>query len=57
MEEFWAEFTKKFTMAFVTGDRWKLYLKGMCTTLGLAACGENMIPELTRPPWVSVTPR
>lgn len=38
MEEFWAEFTKKFTMAFVTGDRWKLYLKGMCTTLELTAC-------------------
>ena len=38
MEEFWTEFTKKFTMAFVTGDRWKLYLKGMCTTLELTAC-------------------
>ena len=38
MEEFWAEFVKKFNMAFVTGDRWKLYLKGMGTTLELTAC-------------------
>ena len=38
MEAFWADFIKKFTMAFVTGDRWKLYLKGMCTTLELTAC-------------------
>ena len=38
MEAFWADFIKKFTMAFLTGDRWKLYLKGMCTTLELTAC-------------------
>ena len=35
MEKFWAEFIEKFKMAFVTGDRWKLYLQGMGTTLGL----------------------
>ena len=33
-----ADFAKKFTMAFLTGDRWKLYVKGMCTTLELTAC-------------------
>lgn len=38
MEAFWADFTQKFTMAFITGDRWKLYLKGMGTTLELTAC-------------------
>ena len=38
MEGFWADFEKKFTMAFLTGDRWKLYLKGMGTTLELTAC-------------------
>lgn len=38
MEAFWTDFAKKFNMAFVTGDRWKLYLKGMCTTLELTAC-------------------
>ncbi len=38
MEQFWADFVKKFTMAFITGDRWKLYLKGMGTTLELTAC-------------------
>lgn len=38
MGEFWADFVKKFTMAFITGDRWKLYLKGMVTTLELTAC-------------------
>lgn len=38
MEEFWTDFAKKFTMAFITGDRWKLYLKGMVTTLELTAC-------------------
>ena len=38
MEAFWADFIKKFTMAFLTGDRWKLYLKGMGTTLELTAC-------------------
>ena len=38
MEAMWADLTKKFTMAFITGDRWKLYLKGMGTTLELTAC-------------------
>lgn len=38
MEKFWADFVKKFTMAFLTGDRWKLYLKGMVATLELTAC-------------------
>ena len=38
MEGFWDDFEKKFTMAFLTGDRWKLYLKGMGTTLELTAC-------------------
>ena len=38
MEAFWAGFAQKFTMAFITGDRWKLYLKGMGTTLELTAC-------------------
>jgi len=35
--EFWADFTLKFQLAFVEGDRWKLYLKGMVTTLELTA--------------------
>ena len=38
MEAFRADFAQKFTMAFLTGDRWKLYLKGMATTLELTAC-------------------
>ena len=38
MEAFWADFMKKFTVAVITGDRWKLYVKGMCTTLELTAC-------------------
>ncbi|MCI8593628.1 MAG: amino acid ABC transporter permease [Oscillospiraceae bacterium] len=38
VKKFWADFVKKFTMAFITGDRWKLYLKGMGTTLELTAC-------------------
>lgn len=38
MKKFWADFVKKFVMAFITGDRWKLYLKGMVTTLELTAC-------------------
>ena len=29
---FWASFLEKFNTAFVEGDRWKLYLKGVCTT-------------------------
>jgi len=36
-EEFWADFTLKFRMAFIEGDRWKLYLQGMATTLELTA--------------------
>ncbi len=35
MEKFWADFVEKFNMAFITGDRWKLYLQGMGTTLEL----------------------
>jgi len=35
--EFWADFTLKFQIAFIDGDRWKLYLKGMVTTLELTA--------------------
>ena len=30
--EFWLTFQEKFTTAFLVGDRWKLYLKGVCTT-------------------------
>ena len=37
-EPLWIDLTKKFTMAFITGDRWKLYLKGMAATLELTAC-------------------
>ncbi len=37
MQEFWAEFVKKFNMAFITGNRWKLYLQGMLTTVELTA--------------------
>ncbi len=33
MEKFWVVFWKKFTMAFIEGDRWKLYLKGLGVTL------------------------
>lgn len=35
MEAFWNDFINKFDMAFLAGDRWKLYLQGMGTTLGL----------------------
>ena len=35
--EFWADFASKFSKAFLEGDRWKLYLKGMVTTLELTA--------------------
>ena len=38
MRAFSASFIQKFTTAFLTGDRWKLYLKGMGTTLELTAC-------------------
>ena len=38
MEAFWADFIKKFTMALITGDRWKRYLKGKGPTLELTAC-------------------
>ena len=37
-EPLWIDLTKKFTMAFITGDRWKLYLKGMAAALELTAC-------------------
>lgn len=33
-----ANFEEKFSMAFLEGDRWKLYLRGMGTTLELTAC-------------------
>lgn len=37
MKTFWAVFTRKFVAAFISGERWKLYLKGMITTLELTA--------------------
>lgn len=33
MEAWLADFVNGFTKAFITGDRWKLYLKGLGTTL------------------------
>lgn len=33
--EFWAEFVRKFNVAFVDGGRWKLYLQGLLATLEL----------------------
>lgn len=33
--DFWMDFAEKFNTAFVTGDRWKLYLRGLCATLEL----------------------
>ena len=30
--EFWLTFLEKFNMAFIVGDRWKLYFKGVLTT-------------------------
>ncbi len=32
---FWTDFAEKFSMAFLVGDRWKLYLRGMLTTVEL----------------------
>lgn len=31
--EFWTELVDQFNQAFVTGDRWKLYIEGLGTTL------------------------
>ncbi len=31
--EWYSEFVRKFTAAFITGDRWKLYLEGLGVTL------------------------
>ncbi len=31
--EWYSEFARKFTAAFITGDRWKLYLEGLGVTL------------------------
>ena len=33
--EFWAEFVRRFYVAFVEGGRWKLYLRGLLATLEL----------------------
>ena len=33
--DLWTDFTRKFQAAFVTGDRWKLYLGGLLSTLEL----------------------
>ena len=33
--EFWEELARKFSVAFIEGDRWKLYLQGMGVTLQL----------------------
>ena len=33
--EFWEELVRKFSVAFIEGDRWKLYLQGMGVTLQL----------------------
>lgn len=33
--EFWTEFVRKFNVAFVEGDRWKLYLQGLLATVEL----------------------
>ncbi len=35
---FWQNFVVKFCTAFLEADRWKLYLKGLGTTLELTAC-------------------
>lgn len=34
---FWQDFIDKFYMAFIDGDRWQLYLKGVLTTLEVTA--------------------
>lgn len=36
MEEWFASVSSKFVMAFVEGDRWKLYLKGLGVTIEIA---------------------
>ena len=33
--DFWSNFAAKFNTAFVTGERWKLYLQGLAATLQL----------------------
>lgn len=33
--DFWTSFSDKFTQAFIAGDRWRLYLKGLVSTLEL----------------------
>ena len=33
--DFWTSFSSKFTAAFITGGRWKLYLNGLLSTLEL----------------------
>ena len=35
MQEFWMDIVQKFNLAFVAGDRWKLYLQGLGVTLQL----------------------
>ena len=35
MQEFWMDAVRKFNLAFVEGDRWKLYLQGLGVTLQL----------------------
>lgn len=36
MERFWTNIVRKFTVAFIEGDRWKLYLKGLGITIEVA---------------------
>ena len=36
MQEWFESVGKKFVMAFVEGDRWKLYIKGLGVTLEIA---------------------
>jgi len=36
MAEWWSGVQQKFIAAFITGDRWQLYLKGLGTTLEIA---------------------
>ena len=38
MQEWFESVGKKFVMAFVKGDRWKLYIKGLGVTLEIALC-------------------
>ena len=37
--EFWADVVRKFNMAFIEGDRWKLFVQGMGVTLQLTITG------------------